>query len=73
MPLHQTEPTMSDCGNIIMLPEGVGLALQDEPKQHVQNQLTEPETVSKFSNMALLSRVRIAGNGDGERLRRCVA
>jgi signal transduction histidine kinase len=52
VPRHQTEPTMSECGNIIMFPEGVGLALQDEPKQHVQNQLTEPETVSKFSDMA---------------------
>src|ERR1700735_2732711 len=50
--LHQTEPTISDCGNIIMFPKGVGLALQDEPKRHAQNQLTESETVSIISDMA---------------------
>jgi K+-sensing histidine kinase KdpD len=49
---HQTEPTISDCGNITMLPKGVGLALQDEPKRRAQNQLTESETVSVISDMA---------------------
>jgi K+-sensing histidine kinase KdpD len=50
--LHQTEPTISDHGNITMFPKGVGLALQDEPKRRAQNQLTESETVSIFSDMA---------------------
>jgi signal transduction histidine kinase len=50
--LHQTEPTISDCANIIMFPKDVGLALQDEPKLRVQNQLTESEKVSIFSDMA---------------------
>ena len=52
MRLHQTEPTISDCGNIIMFPKGIGLAPQDEPKRSAQNQLTESETVSIFSDMA---------------------
>ena len=52
MRLHQTEPTISDCSNIIMFPKRVGLALQDEPKRHAQDQLTESETVSIFSDMA---------------------
>jgi signal transduction histidine kinase len=50
--LHQTKPTISDCGNITMFPKGVGLALQDEPKRRAQNQLTESETVSIISDMA---------------------
>jgi signal transduction histidine kinase len=49
---YHTEPTISDCGNITMFPKGVGLALQDEPKRHAQNQLTVSETVSIFSDMA---------------------
>jgi signal transduction histidine kinase len=52
VPLHQTEPTISDCGNITMFPKCVGLALQDQPKRRAQNQLTESETVSIFSDMA---------------------
>ena len=52
MRLHKTEPTISDCGNIIMFPKGVGLALQDEPKRRAQNQLTVSETVSIISDMA---------------------
>jgi signal transduction histidine kinase len=50
--LHQTEPKISDCGNITMFPKGVGLALQDESKRRAQNQLTESETVSTISDMA---------------------
>jgi len=50
--LNQTEPTISDCGNITMFPKGVGLALQDEPKRRAQNQLKEYETASIFSDMA---------------------
>jgi signal transduction histidine kinase len=50
--LHQTEPKISDCDNIIMFPKGVGLTLQDEPKRRPQNQLTESETVSIISDMA---------------------
>jgi len=50
--LHQMEPTLSDCGNITMFPKGIGLVLQDEPKRHAQNQLTESETVSIISDMA---------------------
>jgi len=50
--LHQTKPTISDCDNIIMFPKSVGLALQDESKRRAQNQLTESETVSIFSDMA---------------------
>jgi len=50
--LHQTEPTISDCGTVTMFPKGVGLALRDEPKQRTQNQLTESDTVSIISNMA---------------------
>ena len=52
MRLHQTEPSISDCANIIMFPTGIGLAPQDEPKRSAQNQLTESETVSIFSDMA---------------------
>ena len=52
MRLHKTVPTISDCGNILMFPKGVGSALQDEPKRRAQNQLTESETVSIFSDMA---------------------
>ena len=52
MRLHQTEPTISDCGNITMFPKRVGLALRDEPKRRAQNQLTESETVSIISDMA---------------------
>jgi signal transduction histidine kinase len=50
--LHQTERTISDCGNIVMFPNGVGLALQDEPKRRSQIQLTESETVSIISDIA---------------------
>ena len=50
--LHQTEPTISGCGNITMFPSGVGLALQDEPKRRAQNQLAESETLSIISDMA---------------------
>jgi signal transduction histidine kinase len=50
--LCQTESTTSDCGNITMLPKGVGLALQDEPERRAQNQLTESETESTISDMA---------------------
>jgi signal transduction histidine kinase len=50
--LHQTEPTISDCGKITIFPEGVGLALQDELKRGAQNLLTESETVSIISDMA---------------------
>jgi signal transduction histidine kinase len=50
--LHQTEPTISGCGNITMFPKRVGLALRDEPKRRPQNQLTESETVSIISDMA---------------------
>ena len=52
MRLHQTEPAISDCANIIMFPKGIGLAPQDEPKRSAQNQLTESETVSIVSGMA---------------------
>ena len=52
MRLHQAEPTISDYGNITMFPKRVGLALQNEPKRRAQNQLTESETVSIFSDMA---------------------
>ena len=52
MRLHQSKPTISDCGNIIMFPKGVGLALQDESKRRAQTQLAESETVSIFSDMA---------------------
>ena len=48
MRLHQMEPKISDCGNIIMFPKGIGLALQGEPKRRAQNQLT----VSILSDMA---------------------
>jgi len=50
--LHQTEPTVSDCGNITMFPKGVRLALQDEPERRAQNHLTGSETVSMISDMA---------------------
>ena len=52
MRLHQTEPTISDSGNITMFSKDVGLALQDEPKRRAQNQLTESETASIISDMA---------------------
>ena len=52
MRLHQTEPTISDCGDVIMFPKGVGLVLQDEPKRRTPDQLTESETVTMISDMA---------------------
>ena len=52
MRLHQTEFPVSDYGNIVMFPKGVGVALQDEPKRRAQNQPTESETVSIISDMA---------------------
>ena len=52
MRLHETEATISDCGNITMFPKGVGLALQNVPKRRAQSQLTESETVSIISDMA---------------------
>ena len=52
MRLHQTEPTISDRGNITMFPKDVSLALQGEPKRRAQNQLTESETLSIISEMA---------------------
>ena len=52
MRLHQTEPTISGCGNITMFPKRVGMALRDEPKRRAQNQLTESATVSIIRDMA---------------------
>lgn len=52
MRLHHTEPTISDCGNITIFPEGVGLALQAEPKRRAQNRLTASETGPIISDMA---------------------
>jgi signal transduction histidine kinase len=49
---RQTDPTISDCGNITMFPKRVGLALRDEPKRRAQNQPAESETVSIISDMA---------------------
>jgi signal transduction histidine kinase len=50
--LHQTEPTISDRGNITIFPKSVGLALQVEPKRRAHNQLAESETLSIISDMA---------------------